>query len=101
MSIASKFGSQFGKPAMVGVLAYLGSMAMLPHSSVNLFGFSMDNNLYYGLLGVGGSFVSAVNAAIFALGTKQFISAGFGQPVDIMKPALLGAGAEIGGKYVY
>lgn len=130
MSTKFKLIEQFAKPSMVGVLSYFGSMAMLPQQSVNVMGYSMNSHLFYGLLGVGGSFVSelahnwllpylpgndkfaqtesmllapAVNAGIFALATKMFIPplSAFDPRLDLVRPALLGAGAEIGGQYVY
>jgi len=134
MSLTSKLSSQFGRPLTVGVLSYLGAMAFLPQSSANIMNYSINSNLYYGILGVAGSFVSELgknwilpmipnnmpfyqtevmliapllNAGIFALGTKYMVggsgSAVFagGSSPGLLYPALLGAGAQIGGSYLY
>lgn len=132
MSTSTKLITQFAKPLTVGLLSYFGSMTMLPGSSVSILGFSMDSHLFYGALGVGGSFASemahnwllpyipgnskfaqtesmllapAVNAGLFAVATKFTIPSqiAFGMPVktDLIKPALLGGGAEILGQYAY
>ena len=129
MSVRSKLTENFAKPVLVGVTAYLGSMALLPTSSVVIMGNTMNSHMYYGILGVGGSFASelahnwllpyipgnskfsqtesmilapAVNAGIFVLGTKYFIDRQIFQPgVDLIKPALLGGGSEIVGQYVF
>lgn len=129
MSVRSKLTENFAKPVLVGVTAYLGSMALLPTSSVVILGNTMNSHMYYGILGVGGSFASelahnwllpnipgnskfsqtesmllapAVNAGIFALGTKFVVSGSVFEPnVDLIKPALLGGGSEILSQYVF
>ena len=103
MSLTSKLTSQFGRPLTVGVISYLGAMAFLPQSSANIMNYSLNSNLYYGILGVAGSFVSELgknwilpmipnnmpfyqteamliapllNAGIFALGTNYMVTGG-------------------------
>ena len=78
-------------------------MAFLPQSSANIMNYSLNSNLYYGILGVAGSFVSELgknwilpmipnnmpfyqteamliapllNAGIFAIGTKYMVTGG-------------------------
>jgi len=129
MSLTSKLSSQFGRPLTVGVLSYLGAMAFLPQSSANIMNYSINSNLYYGVLGVAGSFVSELgknwilpmipnnmpfyqtevmliapllNAGIFALGTKYMVSGSsiYSSP-GLLYPALLGAGSQVAGSYLY
>ena len=131
MSLTSKLASQFGRPLTVGVLSFFGSMAFLPQSSANIMGYSLSSNMYYGVLGVAGSFVSELgknwilpmipnnmpfyqteamliapllNAGIFALGTKYMVGSSdiySGSNPGLLYPALLGGGAQIGGSYIY
>lgn len=130
MSLTSKLVEQVSKPAMTGLLAYVGSMAVCPDQRANLFGFESNNHVFYGALGVGGSFIGelahnwilphipsnskflntesmilspAVVGGVFALGTKYMVSPNgtFDQPVPLYKPFLLGAGSEIAGSYAY
>lgn len=131
MSLTSKLSSQFGRPLTVGVLSYLGAMAFLPQSSANIMNYSINSNLYYGVLGVAGSFVSELgknwilpmipnnmpfyqtevmliapllNAGIFALGTKYMVGGSSiygGSSPGLLYPALLGGGAQIAGSYLY
>ena len=132
MSLTSKLASQFGRPLTVGVLSFFGAMAFLPQSSANIMNYSLNSNLYYGILGVAGSFVSELgknwilpmipnnmpfyqteamliapllNAGIFALGTKYMVTGGGalfeGNTPGLLYPALLGAGSQITGSYIY
>ena len=131
MSLTSKLASQFGRPLTVGVLSFFGAMAFLPQSSANIMNYSLNSNLYYGILGVAGSFVSELgknwilpmipnnmpfyqteamliapllNAGIFALGTKYMVSSSSflaGGSPGLLYPALLGGGAQIAGSYIY
>lgn len=127
----SKLIEQFTKPAVVGAISYLGSMIVLPQNRFNVFSFNASSNVFYGLLGVGGSFVSEVahqwilplipsnskfaqtesmllsplvNAGLFAMGTNLFYQRNSildTNQIDLIKPALLGGASEIGGQYLF
>lgn len=128
MSLTSKLVEQVAKPAMTGLVAYFGSMAVCPDQNANLLGFETKNHIFYGILGVGGSFAGeiahnwilpqipsnskflntesmilspAVVGSIFALGTKYMVNQDVFRQIPLYKPFLLGAGSEIAGSYAY
>ena len=60
MSITSKLINQVAKPAIVGAMAYAGSMSLYSNQSINILGMNLNNHLAYELLGVGSSFVAEI-----------------------------------------